>query len=237
MEQGGSPPAAKPSDKCRSWTGADSYHPAAKHGRKRPERNPRISSARLASTSFTFMFVLVPAPPCSRVHDDVLNELAFAQFGTGAFDGIGLGRIIRPMRPVRGSSGRRPASPCRRRGPVQDERDGGPAGNFPAPAPCGCRAALRRERQLTQRIPFDAKRLVHDLVGRATPCAPPIATKRMAGRGLPALPSRFNRTIVFKVHLDEHVAFVGAHPGHEVAGDVADGRFHELQVMIHMFLA
>ena len=57
---------------------------------------PSSSSARLASTSLTFMLVLVPAPPCRRVHDDVLDERAIGQLAAGALDGVGLGRVVGP---------------------------------------------------------------------------------------------------------------------------------------------
>jgi hypothetical protein len=49
---------------------------------------------------------------------------------------------------------------------------------------------LRRNRQLAQTISFNAKGVIHNLVGRVTPCAPPVATRRAAGRGLPALSPR-----------------------------------------------
>ena len=52
--------------------------------------------ARLASTSFTFMLVEVPAPPCSRSTTTCVAVQAVGELAAGPLDGVGLGRVAGP---------------------------------------------------------------------------------------------------------------------------------------------
>ncbi len=50
----------------------------------------------MAITSFTFMLVEVPAPPCSSVDGHLVAVQAVGELAAGALDGVGLGRVVGP---------------------------------------------------------------------------------------------------------------------------------------------